>query len=230
MRRLRVSCVIPVYNGERFLAEAIDSALGQSHPPEEILVIDDGSTDGTARVAARYGSCISYHRQQNAGPAAARNRGVRSARGDLVAILDADDVWHPEKLARQLARFAERPELGISMTWMRNFWESEVAHEETEYARWSRGSLSIQSLVARRELFEAVGPFDEEAQHKDVIGWVMRARHRGVVFEAIPEVLVDRRVHRSNMSRSRGGEDASELLALARLLIDSRRDHDLHQA
>jgi len=112
MSTLRVTCVIPVYNGERFLGNALDSALGQSRPPDEIIVVDDGSTDATAAVAARYGGRIAYHRHENAGPAVARNRGIKAGCGDLVAILDADDLWHTDKLARQVARSRHGPNSG----------------------------------------------------------------------------------------------------------------------
>lgn len=220
---MEISCVIPVYNGERFLADAIDSALAQSHRPVEILVIDDGSTDATAGVAARYGSRISYCYQENAGPAAARNRGIEAARGDLVAILDADDLWHSEKLARQSARFAARPEVGISLTYMRNVWVPELAHEERHLREAFARPVSIQSLVARRELFATIGLFDVEARHKDVIGWLIRAYQHGVIVDTIPEVLVDRRIHQTNLSRRRDEKDEDELLTLAKILIDSQR-------
>ena len=220
---LRFSCVIPVYNGQRFLGEALDSALAQSHPPYEIIVIDDGSTDATPAVAARYGDRITYHRQKNAGPAAARNCGFRVANGELVAILDADDLWHPEKLARQAARFAARPELAISLTHMRNFWVPELAHEERQLREFLASPLSIQSLVVRRELFASVGLFDTDARHKDVVSWLIRACRQGAIMEVLPDVLVYRRIHQLNLSRRRSGEDTGELLALAKLLVDRRR-------
>src|SRR5262245_20840904 len=98
-----ISCIVPVFNGERYLGEAIESILKQSYRPIEIIIADDGSTDDTVTVAARYGTQIRYLRQSNAGPAAARNLGLSVAAGEFVAFLDADDIWHPEKLARQMA-------------------------------------------------------------------------------------------------------------------------------
>jgi glycosyltransferase involved in cell wall biosynthesis len=102
-----VSAVIPVYNGARYVRAAIDSALAQTLPDLEIVVVDDGSTDATPEILAGYGPRIRVHRQPNGGVAAARNAGVRAARGEYVAFLDADDVWLPEKLARQLPAFDE---------------------------------------------------------------------------------------------------------------------------
>ena len=95
-----ISCIVPVYNGERYLAETLQSILGQRVGPLEVIVVDDGSTDGTAGVARRFGSAIRVLHQTNAGPAAARNLGLSEARGDFVAFLDADDLWKPDKLAR----------------------------------------------------------------------------------------------------------------------------------
>ena len=99
----RVSVVIPAYNAERFIAEAVDSALAQLHPDVEVIVIDDGSSDGTARILEAYGPAIRVHRQPNTGVGAARNTGARLATGDWVAFLDADDVWAPRKIEAQLS-------------------------------------------------------------------------------------------------------------------------------
>lgn len=223
MSALRVSCVVPVFNGDRFLAETLDSIIAQSQPPFEIIVVDDGSIDDTPDVVARYRERVRYQRQENAGPGAARNAGLHLANGDLIGFLDADDLWHPDKLARQSSRFTARPELGISLTRAHNFWVPELAHEEEQLRGSLATAMSIGSLVARRSVFDRIGPFDATARHKDVIGWLIRASHEGVAVEALPEVLVYRRVHQSNMSRHRGGEDANELLALAKILVDSRK-------
>jgi glycosyltransferase involved in cell wall biosynthesis len=98
-----ISAVIPVYNGELYLAEAISSALNQTSPVAEIIVIDDGSQDRTAEVVKQFDGKVRYYRQPRAGAGAARNLGVEKAAGDLIAFLDADDLWLPEKTALQLA-------------------------------------------------------------------------------------------------------------------------------
>ena len=230
MSILRVSCIVPVHNGERFLAEALESVLAQTQPPFEIIVIDDGSTDGTHEVLRRYEDRVRHERQENFGPAVARNAALAIASGELIAILDADDLWHAEKLARQSARFTARPELGISVTHGQNFWVPELAHEEAQLGGLLAPAMAIGSLVARRSVFDRIGPFDESARHKDVVGWLIRASHQGTIVETMADVLMYRRIHQSNMSRRRGGEDASELLALARILVDSRRKSLLDSA
>jgi glycosyltransferase involved in cell wall biosynthesis len=108
-----VSVVIPTYNHARFLRQAIDSALGQTLPPREVIVIDDGSSDGTPDIVAEYGHRIRAVRHTNRGVAATRNAGAALATGELLAFLDADDVWRPRKLELQAERFRREPSLGL---------------------------------------------------------------------------------------------------------------------
>ena len=111
-----VTVVVPAYNSSAFLRQAVDSALGQTYPFVEVIVVDDGSTDGTTEVVAGYGSKIVFIHQRNAGVAAARNTALRVARGELVAYLDADDVWDPDKVRRQVEFLAAHPECGLVHT------------------------------------------------------------------------------------------------------------------
>ena len=116
-----VSIVIPAFNCARTIAETLGSAQGQTHAELDIIVVDDGSTDGTAEIVARHAAAdprIRYLRQANSGVAAARNHGIAEARGPYVALLDADDLWHPTKIAAQLRRFEERgPATALVYTW-----------------------------------------------------------------------------------------------------------------
>lgn len=109
----RVSVVIPTYNCGRFIAEAVESVLAQTVRPAEIVVVDDGSTDDTAEIVAKFGDRVRYIRQENQGVGAARNKGAEVATGEFLAFLDADDYWAPTKLEKQLAKFAEDPEIGL---------------------------------------------------------------------------------------------------------------------
>src|SRR5207245_10700422 len=107
MAHARVSAIIPVFNGERYLAEAIESVLAQTSPASEIVVVDDGSTDGSGAGAGRFGSAARLVFGGHAGAGAARNRGVAESTGELLAFLDADDIWPSDKLERQLAALFE---------------------------------------------------------------------------------------------------------------------------
>jgi len=111
-----VSIVIPAYNAAGYIAATVDSARAQDYKPKEIIVVDDGSTDATAAICARYGRRIKYIKQKNAGPGAARNRGIEAARGELIAFLDADDAWLPGKLTRQVRLMRAKPRPGLSFT------------------------------------------------------------------------------------------------------------------
>jgi len=109
-----VSVVIPVFNGERYLRDAVQSVLDQRYAPLEIIIVDDGSTDGTATVAQSLPEAVSYLHHTNQGPAAARNRGIEQARGGLIAFADADDLWPPAKLELQLPYLINEPAIEIA--------------------------------------------------------------------------------------------------------------------
>jgi glycosyltransferase involved in cell wall biosynthesis len=222
-----ISCIVPVFNGERYLEEALDSILAQTYRPLEVIVVDDGSTDGTAGVAARYGERIAYLFQPNAGPAAARNRGLAAARGEFVAFLDADDLWHPEKLARQMARFRARPELDLCVTGVQNFWVPEVIENDERYRdprnRPPWPGYVCPTLLARREVFEVVGPFNSSLRLSSDDEWFIRAAEHGQVVELLPQVLLHRRFHQSNITLRRANDDFATRLQLVKESLDRRR-------
>lgn len=167
----KISVIIPTYNRQEFLARAIDSVLGQSYRDFELVVVDDGSTDDTARRLAGYGAQVRFVYQQNRGPAAARNTGIRAAEGALIAFLDSDDRFAPEKLAMQQAAMAAQPEYLISHTdeiWYR---QGELLHQKKKHFR-PHGFIfgeclklcvvGMSTVMVRREFFDKIGYFDEE--------------------------------------------------------------------
>jgi len=222
-----ISCIVPIFNGERYVREALESILAQTHRPLEIIVADDGSTDGTAAIVVGFGEQVRYVKQGNKGPATARNLGLSLAKGDFVAFLDADDLWHPEKLERQLARFQDRPELDYCVTHAQNFWVAEMAGEAKKYERHRiSGSLPgyvTGTLMARRALFETVGLFDPALGHGDSTDWFLRASERGTVMELLSDVLLYRRLHPANRSRVRAANSRDEYLRLLKLSLDRKR-------
>jgi glycosyltransferase involved in cell wall biosynthesis len=222
-----ISCIVPVYNGERYLTEALDSILGQTYQPLQVIVVDDGSADRTAAVAASYGDRLEYHRQPNAGAATARNLGLSLARGELVAFLDADDLWHPDKLRRQAARFQARRELEMCLTHAQNFWVPELRDEQLSLQHHPRAQAvpgySPVTLLARRRLFDAVGGFDTALRLGENVDWFVRAAEYGAVAELLDDVLVYRRVHRANSIRRHASESRREYLAILKASLDRRR-------
>ena len=220
-----VSYIVPVYNGEAYLAEALDSILAQTLPALEVLVVDDGSSDGTPAVARRYGNRITYLRQPHAGQSVARNHGVRVARGDFLAFLDADDLAHPTKLARQVARFEARPELDLCKAMTRNFWSPEVPAEQRLAARGlpRPHAGNIDTWLVRRTLFERIGGLDPDMRFGETLEWYWRARESGAPIELLPEVVAYRRVHGSNMTRGKREEQIDSLFALLRAAMERKQ-------
>jgi glycosyltransferase involved in cell wall biosynthesis len=219
-----VSCVVPVYNGQRFLADAILSILQQSYSAREIIVVDDGSTDGTPDVIATFGSRIRAIRQDNLGPSAARNAGVEIATGSFLAFLDADDLWHADKLTRQMARFEERPDLEVSFANFRNVrgMEPVAGDPLLDPEAWPVSPFSPCTLVGRRSAFDRVGAFDPKLRRSEDTEWFVRMMHKGIRYEVMPDVLVDRRIHDANLSRKEIPSPKSVLMALKQVL-DRRR-------
>src|SRR5687768_199170 len=113
---MRVSVIIPTYNSGSLVVQAVEGVLAQTRQAEEVIVVDDGSTDDTAERLQQFGERIRVVRQANGGVATARNAGLRASSGDLVAFLDADDAWHPQKLERQIALLQQHPEFGLLAT------------------------------------------------------------------------------------------------------------------
>jgi len=220
-----VSCVISVFNGERYLAEAVDSALSQTYSPVEVIVVDDGSTDRTAEIAAEYGTRVRYIYQEHRGAAATKNMALRSIEGELVAFLDADDLWHPDKLTLQVAAVRERPEIDLCFTNYRNFWVPEMSDEEKKYRGHPlmspEGAWSICTLLTRRSRFTRYGAFDEELRGYENITWMLEAARAGAVIEVLPETLMYRRIHSSNQSRERALDD--EFFAVVKAWLAYRR-------
>lgn len=217
---MTVSCVIPVWNCERYLAAAIESAFNQTdvRGTLEVIVVDDGSTDGTPDVIASFGSRVKAARQENAGHGAARNTGIRMASGEFIGFLDADDLWHPEKVARQL----DRLRAPMCFTWLRNFEGAPPAWETTQAADAVPGYSSVTALV-HRSVFETVGLFDAALRHGGDRDFFMRAAELGVGKVMIDEVLVYRRLHESNRSRHLSANSRAEYLRILKASLDRRR-------
>lgn len=226
----RVTYVVPVYNGERYLAECLGSILDQSHAPAEVIVVDDGSTDGTPRVAAAFAARVTYVRKQHGGHSSARNRGASIARGEFLAFLDADDLIAPAKTAIQLARFRERPELQFCDAYHRNFWSPEIPEAERwreARTRFTHGDKpyghGIITWLMRRSLFDRVGGFDEAAIMGEDTDWHERMLASGVPFETMPRLLARRRLHRDNLTLTRYDDFLRTLLRQSRRRIGALR-------
>ena len=220
-----VSVVIPVFNGERFLREAVQSVLAQNYAPVEIIIVDDGSTDGTATVARSFPETVCYLHQANKGPAAARNRGIERAQGSLIAFADADDVWPAVKLELHLPYLIREPTIEIVMGRIQQVLLSKSVTGQTQANEIGEPvfSVNLGSAVIRRSVFERVGLFDETMRYSEDVDWFMRAREGGVRIKTIDAVTMFYRQHEQNMTRGKSPSELNVLKALKRSL-DRRRE------
>jgi glycosyltransferase involved in cell wall biosynthesis len=214
--KARVSVIIPSYNCARYVGQSVESVFAQSRQPEEIIVVDDGSTDGTRQALELYRGRIRYIYQENRGAAAARNNGIRTATGDFVAFLDADDLWLPEKLEFQMEYFARHPNYGLVYSDMKIFDESGIIHESVK--QWLGMSMPVgyvfrqlfwdtlfipAAVVCRKACFERAGLFDERLVFcEDYEMWLRIARL--FEFGCVDKPLVMYRKHSNQSTQTLG--------------------------
>lgn len=191
--------VIPAWNAERYVAEAIRSALEQTDPPDCIVVVDDGSSDSTADIASSVDPAVTVLRRAHAGIGPTRNAGIDATDDELVAFLDADDLWMPTKLARQRALLEAEPSVDAVFCLVDEF------VDETQDLTGSRAPMLAQEsaissgCLIRRAAIERIGPFPATAVG-DWVRWWSHARALGVTEAFVPEVLMRRRIHGANNS------------------------------
>ena len=217
--------VIPAYNAERYLGEAIESVLGQTHPQIETLVVDDGSEDETFAVARAYGDRIRLARRQNGGIGAARNTGVLLAHGSYFSFVDADDRCLPDKIERQLAALRADPELDMVFGHVREFVSPELPPEAQADVRppappspW----VAPNTMLVRRACFGRVGPFVTDVRVGEGVDWYARAIEAGLKGLTLSEIVLERRLHDSNTG-IRERDSRSDYLQVVRSALERRR-------
>ncbi|MTJ11802.1 glycosyltransferase [Anabaena sp. UHCC 0187] len=210
-QKLFISVIIPVYNGEKYLAEAIENVKNQDYQPLEIIVIDDGSTDKTGEVAAEFKDNIRYIYQENSGPSAARNRGIKMAKGDVIAFLDVDDLWSDDKLQLQTNYLVENPLIDIVQGLIQQMNLSQLTSAEKptfEPVYKPYNYINLGSAIYRKSVFEKIGYFDETLNYAEDVDWFVRAWENGIPKLLIDQVMLFYRKHQKNMT---GGKNLVEL-------------------
>jgi glycosyltransferase involved in cell wall biosynthesis len=196
-----VSVVMPAYEAEEFIGEALDSVFAQDHPSVEVIVVDDGSTDRTAEIAAERGARVL--KRANGGPAAARNTGIAAARGEFLAVIDADDLWPADRLSCQVAYLRAHPEVGIVLALTEIFLTPGQPppphHRSIDPQERVPGHPS--TMLARRELFDSIGPYDESLIMSEDLDWLSRATDSGVRLGRIERTMLRYRIHAHNTTR-----------------------------
>jgi glycosyltransferase involved in cell wall biosynthesis len=196
-----VSVIIPVFNCENYLEEAIESVLAQTYQTFEIIVVDDGSTDESAEVVKRFGPPVRYYYQPNAGTGAARNRGVSLAQGGFLAFLDADDVWLKKKLELQISAFVTNPDSEIVFGHVKQFYSPDLSIRLRKKIRCTPelvpGYLPSTMLI-KRKAFDRVGLFGNRWLVGEDMSWILHAKEQKLRMIMLPELLYLRRLHENN--------------------------------
>ncbi|MDB9372550.1 glycosyltransferase family 2 protein [Nodularia sphaerocarpa] len=215
-----VTVVIPVYNSAKFLAATLDSVFAQTYRPIEVIVVDDGSTDNSADIVRSYPE-VQYFYQSNQGVSVARNVAIAAAKAELIAFLDSDDLWKPDKLSLQIAYMLENTHIGITGTKAINFLESDTQLPPwlRDHPCWEQDRVIIPStMVVHKSVFSQVGDFSPDYRASQDIEWLWRAKDAKIPMLKINEILTLRRFHGSNVSWLMAGTHKSRML---RIIKDS---------
>ncbi len=221
-----ISLIIPVYNAGRYLREAIDSVLNQTMKPRQFIVVDDGSTDDSLEILRSYGAALTVITQANGGTSAARNRGLAEADQPLIAFLDNDDRFMPDKLQRQSQCLSQHPEAMLCLCRARAFWSPEVplsARRSADLTPQFRPGQPSTWLV-RREVFERAGAFSTQPEHHFIEGseLYLRIEHAGCPVVRLDDALLARRLSLSNKTADSKGH-LEGITTLMKRRLDLRR-------
>ncbi len=198
-----ISVIIPVYNADRYVAECLDSVLKQTLKPYELIVINDGSTDGSLAALEPYADRIRLYSHENAGVARTLNEGIGLAGGELIAFLDADDYWETEKLALQARFLAENQLIDACFGHIRPFISPDLPADiqaGIHCPAYAQAGWLKATMLIRRPAFEKTGLFDPAYHTGDFIDWFIRAKEAGLTCAMLPDVVAYRRLHRSGLS------------------------------
>lgn len=212
----RVSVLIPTYNCAQYIGEAIESVLAQTFQDFEIIVMDDGSTDDTAQIVARYPR-VRYIQKEHSGISDSRNAAIAAAAGEIVAFLDADDLFAPDKLQKQVEYLDANPDCHLIFTKAENFYQDAQAERGEAQQGLYNASLErcIITSAIRRSVFREHGGFRTDYPHGEDTQFMYRLSISGLsIDQCLPEVLYKRRVHHSNISLTHEGPGANRLMEI----------------
>jgi glycosyltransferase involved in cell wall biosynthesis len=227
----RISVIIPVWNGEKYVAEAVSSVLGQEYLNKEVIVVNDGSTDATLEKLRGFGDQIVILSQSNQGLGASRNAGIRAATGEYYAFLDHDDRWLPGKLTAQMEAWRSSGDDPLVFSHVEQFICSTLSSEEKERVvppqKILPGPIAGTLLMSKGRL-EQIGPFLE---HRQLLGefieWYLRALRQEIPTIMLQTVMLQRRIHQDNMGR-RDLSRRGDYLRILKAHLDRKRQKELH--
>lgn len=214
-----ISVIIPAYNADKFLAEAIASILEQAYSPLEILVVDDGSDDRTGAIAREFGDPVQYHVKPHGGAGSARNHGMNNARGEWIAFLDADDLWAADKLSLQLEALRANPALEAVFGQVQNFTGPSTPEQRLVRGAALPGHLPGAMLIHRQAL-QRIGNFS--LQPGETVDFFIRARENNLKELMLPNIVLYRRIHENNLT-SVLGSDRVGYTRILKAALDRKR-------
>jgi glycosyltransferase involved in cell wall biosynthesis len=223
----KVSVIIAVYNGENYLEQAIESALQQDYPEKEVIIVNDGSTDQTAKILETFAPRVIAIDQENRGLGAAHNTGVHKATGQYLSFLDHDDYWEKSKLKEQMEAMISFGSLDpLIFGQVKQFACPSLSEEE-------RGGIVVSeerlpgpvagTMLISKERFLQVGDFVEEKMLGEFIEWYLRAQEKGVPLIMLDKIALHRRVHKSNMGRQKNAYSRTDYLKILKNSLNRRR-------
>lgn len=224
---MRISVLIPCHNASAYIQDALESAFSQGVDFHEVVVVDDGSTDGSADRVRAFGGKVRVYRQSNVGISRARNAALAFATGDIIAFLDADDVWPEDSVRSRLEALLTDESIEYAYGWVEQFISPELGVREAgahANARLDpRPARLAGAMLVRSRAFATVGSFSLTLRVGETLDWVARADELGVRSSCIPQIVLRRRLHETNTGLVRH-ESQSDYLALARDALARRRE------
>ena len=224
-----ISVLIPAYNAEKYISEAIESVLNQTYKNLEIIVVDDGSADKTRRVVESFGNKVKYHYQNNSGPGTARNVCINLSKGEYLAFLDADDIWTKNKLELQMAEFQSQSTLeaifGMVRQVHQKVWTEKIRETNIPRDELMKGFIQSAMLI-KRESFLRIGMFPEDTKVGEFVDWLLRAKELNLQMKLLPELFLFRRIHQTNLGIRKRSE-INEYVKIVKKSIDRRRINNL---
>ena len=228
-----ISVIIPAYNRERYLAETIKSVFAQTYRPIEIIVVDDGSTDGTADVARNFSEAVRYFFQPNSGCGSALNTGVKKAEGDFLSFIGSDDLWTEKKLTLQMKALKTDSETDMVFGYVSHFYSPDLGHRERERLLCPTEKMPgyhAGTMLIRRKAFLRVGLFDSRYQTGEFIDWYSRAKEKRLRGVMLPDVVMKRRIHSSNLGilkkNTQTKDTHADYIRVLKASLDRRRKNN----
>ena len=223
-----VSVILPVFNAEKYVEEAIKSVLCQTYQDIELICVNDKSTDNSLSLLESFGNKIIFiNNENNCGTAESRNKGLRLARGEFLAFIDNDDIWESNKLELQMNHFNNNPDVDICVSYMKSFLSPELSGNVMNLRFCPPDPIPgyiPSTIMVKKTAFEKVGYFDSRWENGESIDWLFKAKKAGLNFGIVDDVLVKRRIHETNKGVLASSTSKREYLKIIRESLARRKN------